>query len=434
MPTLSREALHERAWTEPMPALATAFGVPASALRQACRDADIPAPGRGHWVRLRAGKPVARAALTPRSPAATQWIRLTPRGLTSAQGRLAELAEPPPDPPAFDEPIEAVRARVAERVAHVAFRPTLDRACAAIRPLLAEDAWRRAQKAAVRKQAGWEGPLFDSPFEARRLYLLNSLALGLARAGATLELRDKAARELAARVGTQRVAFTLDAPWALPDLRGDWATRPGPVGPLALKIQPKFVSAGATGDWLDREDATLETQLTDIVVSLLVTAEVQYRAAVVAGHARRIARRAEDAAYLARRRADAERRGDEREIMKADARRERLHAQARDWRTARDIRGFVTEVFAKIDGLQDDGGDLSTWRAWALAEADGLDPARNGSLAPWRAEDDGDIERPCGCGFKCERGCGCGLRMACTCDCGGRDEGDDDGWLCFPGS
>jgi hypothetical protein len=432
MPTLSREALYAQAWAEPMPALAATFGVPASALRQACRDADIPLPGRGHWVRLRAGKPVVQAALPPRGPAMAQQVTITPYGLTTLEARKAELAEPLPDPPVFDEPIESVRARTIMRVGPVAALAGLDRACADVRRLLVADDQRRADKAAHRGAPEWEGPHFDSPFERRRLRLLNSLALAFAKVGARLELRGKTGRDLALRVGTRRLTLTLDAPGAQPTFQGEWTTRPGPAGPLALRIVGGSEADEGPNAWIDRHDAPLEAQLADVVVSMLVVAEVRHRAAEVAGHAHRIAWRARIAADLVERQADAKRRRDEREIMKAKARRKRLFRQARDWRKAQNIRGFVAEVLAEIGEKPHDDSPLAEWRAWALGEADVLDPVAGDALEPWRPEDDDDIERPCGCGFRCERACACGAQMACECDCADEPNQDNEFWLRFP--
>jgi hypothetical protein len=77
-------------------------------------------------------------------------------------------------------------------------------------------------------------------------------------------------------------------------------------------------------------------------------------------------------------------------------------------------------------------GDLVEWRAWALAEAEALDPATRGGPEPWSPDDDDALKRRCGCGFRCERGCGCGLRMARQCDCPGEQDQDDERWLRFP--
>ena len=434
MPTLSREALYAQAWAEPMPALAASFGVPTSALRQACRDADIPLPGRGHWVRLRVGKPVVQAALPPRGPAMAQQVTIRPYGQSSLEERKAELEEPLPDPPVFDEPIESVRARTLVRVGPVTALAGLDRACADVRRLLVADDQRRADKAAHRGAPEWEGPRFDSPFERRRLRLLNSLTFAFAKVGARFELRGKTGRDLAVWVGTWRLTLTLDTPGAQPTFQGEWTTRPGPAGPLALRIVGGSDAEQTPNAWIDRDDAPLEVQLADVVVSMLVAAEVRHRAAEVAGHAHRIAWRAQIAADLVERQADAVRRRDEREVMKAKARRKRLLGQARDWRKARNIRGFVAEVLAQVGGKLDDDSPLAEWRAWALAEADALDPVAGEALEPWRAEDEDDIERPCGCGFRCERPCACGAQMACECECADEPNQDNEFWLHFPAS
>ena len=73
-----------------------------------------------------------------------------------------------------------------------------------------------------------------------------------------------------------------------------------------------------------------------------------------------------------------------------------LLGQARDWRTAADIRGFVAEIMARERQKSDEGSALDTWRVWALAEADAIDPAMR-TLETWSgdsAEDDefGDEE------------------------------------------
>jgi hypothetical protein len=240
MHTLSCEALYARAWAEPMPTLAARLGVGASPLRQACHDAGIPMPGRGHWTRLRAGKPVVQAPLPPRGPAIAQRITLAAPGLDGVDAWRAELASPLPDPPDFDEPIEAVRARTAAQLGPITVQPHLERACAGIRRLLVADDVRRAARKARRASPDGEDPLFDSPFEQRRLRLLNSVAFGLGRVGARLDLGGRTGRELAVLVGRQRVTLTLDAPGAL-SVQGEWNVRPRPEGPLVLKITAKGV-------------------------------------------------------------------------------------------------------------------------------------------------------------------------------------------------
>ena len=91
-------------------------------------------------------------------------------------------------------------------------------------------------------------------------------------------------------------------------------------------------------------------RLTDIVVDVIVAGEAQYRASQISHHAWLIKRRAENEAELVRRHEEAERRRRERELKEQQERRDLLFRQARDWRTAQDIRAFVGDVMSEGGG------------------------------------------------------------------------------------
>jgi len=190
-----------------------------------------------------------------------------------------------------------------------------------------------------------------------------------------LDWSCKQGRKLGAHVGGQRLEVLLDHPDAKPDRWGEWKTRPGPVDVLKLDLPPASKEP-ATLSWADTQDAKLEDQLTEIVVAFAVAAEAHYRQGEVNHHTWLVQRRVDNEAEVLRRRIEAERLAEERRLKAALERRERLFAQAKDWRTARDIRGFVDDVL-NSENLQ----DLSLWASWARAEADALDPVLNGALA-----------------------------------------------------
>ena len=56
--------------------------------------------------------------------------------------------------------------------------------------------------------------------------------------------------------------------------------------------------------------------------------------------------------------------------------RDRLVAQAERWRQAEQIRTYVRAADASPAAA---AGDYAGWRAWALAEADAMDPLKDGS-------------------------------------------------------
>lgn len=395
MPVMTRKALYDAVWCDPVRTVAATLGVSDVGLKKACAKAGVPVPERGYWAKLAAGKAVVRTKLPLRDPGMSNTVTIGKEPYSWRWDPEAELAAPLPESPVFDEPIEEVRARVVKRVGKVAAIRNLDTPWGAIRKLLDEDDRRRAKQAARTWVSSWDDPLFDSPFERRRLRVLNSLAFGLAKSGAKLETRGKEARELLVHVGSQHQAFALDHPSARPTIHGEWKTRPGPVDVLKLEMKSKYDEAGITGLWVDGDAGKLEDRLTDIVISFIVAGEAQYREGEVSHYAWLIKRRADNEAEVIRRRVEAELKARERRLEEERERRELLFAQAQAWRSAQDIRAFVGDVLAGR-GSDDggDGGGFVDWSAWALAEADAIDPVKRG-LAPWRQDngDDKETER-----------------------------------------
>lgn len=82
-----------------------------------------------------------------------------------------------PPPPEFEEAIERVRERIAKTVGKLTvpremriWHPVVDK-------LLKEDEQRRERQRASSYVSSWDAPRFDTPFERRRLRVLNTLVL-----------------------------------------------------------------------------------------------------------------------------------------------------------------------------------------------------------------------------------------------------------------
>lgn len=373
MPVLTREELYDLVWTDPVRTVAARFGVSDVWVKKVCQRANVPVPQRGYWAKLQAGKPVVRVKLPSREPGQSSRTSIGPQVASSWRwDPEAELAEPIPPEPVFPEPIEAVAARVAKRVGKVKLVRDLSEPWGAIRKLLEEDDRRREKQRTETYSFPWNEPLFDSPFERRRLRLLNSLCFGLARSGAKLQIKGKEARELAADVADQSITLTFDHPSAKPDMHGRHKTRTGAADTLRLHIAPKRDAVGYQAIWEDG-GAKLESQLTEIVCAIIVAAEAQYRANSLANHEWLLQRRIENEAEVKRRREEAEKRAREQRLAEENTRRDLLFSQAQAWRTARDIRGFVGEVLAAPVGYEERKA-LEDWAKWALSEADAIDP------------------------------------------------------------
>jgi len=377
MPELTREELYDLVWSEPIRSIAPRFGMSDVGFKKHCVAAHVPVPQRGYWAKHAAGKRVAKVPLPLREPGAAQSFTIGGDRYRWQPDPEKRLAEPIPVEPTFPEALEAVRARVGRRLNKVRFERDLSSPHAGLRKLLETDARRVA---AVQKNAwAWDKPLFESAFERRRLRLLNSLAIGLARLGARLDVSGKTGRDVSVAVGHTAVAIALDHPKAKPNRHGEWEVRDATAAePVQLMIAAKD-GRSPYPVFHDDEDGRLESRLTAIALEIIVAGEAEYRRRQREYHAWLLAQRREWEEQAAKNQAEAERQARERRLAEEKARREQLFAQAQAWRTARDIRGFVAEVLAEPKAAAPD--QLRAWADWALAEADALDPV-NGGLTP----------------------------------------------------
>jgi hypothetical protein len=177
-------------------------------------------------------------------------------------------------------------------------------------------------------------PFFDSPFERRRLRILNNLFLVLTKAGHQPWLGEQA-RNIGVTVGSQKISFTLDHPRARTQANGRMQTPHEAYEILRLEIS-------ATGDsWTDDHSGRIEDRLREIVLKLIVAGEVQYRANVHTAYENACRRRAEMEHRLAEQRAEAARLAREKALKAEAEQRKTLLRMAADHRAAQDIRTFV---------------------------------------------------------------------------------------------
>ena len=89
--SLTREALYELVWSEPMLKVAARFGVSSSYMARVCTLLYVPRPERGYWAKLAVGKAPKQPALPePRPGDPLEWSR---------DGTPPKRARPLPKPP-----------------------------------------------------------------------------------------------------------------------------------------------------------------------------------------------------------------------------------------------------------------------------------------------------------------------------------------------
>jgi len=362
--TLTRQQLYELVWSEPMRNLAAQIGISDVAIAKHCRKCNVPVPPRGYWNKLQAGKNARPIALDPADLGTINRVTLS--GTLTPELRTRIKGEP--GDPGEEESVEVLAERFGTRLGKVTAPRNLSPAHPAIATLLRKDEELR------QKQEGghfpWYAPKFDTPFERRRLRVLNGIFLAVSRIGGNAWTRGEMARELGLHIGNQTISFELDHPAAR---RGRVVAPPTDRNArLVLKLAYDRLPPGITWQWEDKDDCPLENQLAEIIVGL-------------AGAAERLHRQWQEEHRAWQRREQERKEREEKERLELEARREceRLAAiekakvdallkDAADWRKAAEIRAYVEAVSRQASAASND--EFEKWQQWALLEADKLDP------------------------------------------------------------
>ncbi len=316
-----------------------------------------------------------------RPPGMSDEVEIGAGGNTSYGYRTEEdLLAPIGAPPVFYEPIEAVRVRIAETVGHITiphkvltWHPTIDR-------LLKEDEKRREKQLTDRYVMSWEKPVFDSPFERRRLRILNSLFFAVGKMNGRPSVRGREARDIGISFFQQHLQLALDKP-KRPTRRAQRSNADEEASDtrLCLSILKGWGSEEVLATWQDDDVQKLEAHMTDIAVQLILTAEMKYRENVLHGYQWRIQRKAELEEEQRKRKLEAERAEKERQKRIEQARVNRLLRDAAAFQQAGEIRKYVEAVRLRLspDGSSS-AEEIEQWSQWALAQANRIDPAIGG--------------------------------------------------------
>jgi hypothetical protein len=375
---LSRKKLYDLVWSEPMRNLSVRFGISDVALKKTCARAGIPTPNRGYWAKKEAGKETLQAVLPMRPPGMDDEVSIASGGNVSHRyWNKEEILGFVGAPPQFAEPIETVGARIAETVDHVAvphkvrtWHPAIDR-------LLKEDEKRREKQLTDPYPMSWDKPVFDIPFERRRLRVLNSLFLAVAGMNGKPAVHGREAREIRISFFQQHLCLTLDRPkrsnrhaQVLSTTGESSDTR------LCLSILGGFGSETVLASWQDEDARKLEMHMTEVAVQAILTAEIQYRENALRQYQWRVKRKAELEEEQRKRKLEAERAEKERQKRVEQARINRLLRDAAAFQQAGEIRKYVEVIrLAMSRDSSSSIDEVDKWCKWALAQADRIDPA-----------------------------------------------------------
>jgi len=357
--------------------IAKRFEISDVGLAKACRNAEIAVPPRGYWNKQKAGHRVVRANLSPRRPGHSDTVTIGRDRYWYHADRL-EPDEPEPSVPTFDEPIEAVRARVTKSIAQISIKTKLEIVHPAIKAMLDKDEVLREKQ----KTYAWYKPQFDAPSERRRLRILNAVFLALGSQGYGGSLRGEKASEIHAQIGHSSIALALE-PIQVRGKRShdDEATTRKERLRLGLldghdRYQPKIGRVLAE----DAPERPIERAIREIVVDLIVLGEEEYRERQLSHHKWRLEDRARRIAEAKKQKEEAERKERERIAALEKARVDRLLGEAAALHRAEQIRAYVSAVEHRLKQSHGhvEPNSLVRWKDWALTQADKIDPVKSG--------------------------------------------------------
>jgi hypothetical protein len=365
--TFTRQELYDLIWSEPMIKVAAQYGISGNGLAKACRKADIPVPERGYWNRVQAGRKVKRPPLPVAGPNTAIHVTIRPPLPKS------EVPPSPPVPPSVLEKIEAER-RTAMPIAVFA---TLSSPHPIIAAWLEEDRQRQRDRMQDSFFRSHSKPVDGTHLDKRRLRILSALCKGLERRGYTLSVDSTYRRRVQIKAGQEKLDIQLEEQIRQVRRRltdGDLRERGRYFTPNQKWIQEKVATGdlvlkilGASGhgfvaEWHDAVDASLESKLSDVLPQIAGAFEEL--------RLRRV-REAEDQAR--RWKLEEERRLNEMERKREMIRYRRLLSHCGDWRTAAELRAFVTAIVMSplaSTNLE----QFIAWKSWALGHADRIDP------------------------------------------------------------
>jgi len=384
MPVYTRSEFYDLLWSAPASKIAKELGISDVALGKAAKRHGIPAPERGYWAKVAAGKRALKRELPPRGLGQSDAIHVGrdadagPRNSNQADLDIPPLPVPPKP---HDESLEDLHARLKVEIGTVLVPKSLSTPHPVVAKMLDIDAKRTEKYSDTDYRWSHQQPYYASPFEKRRLRLLSAIFKGLSKTGLKFQAKGKDSNEftISAQEGAS-VTFRLDHPLKTDSRDGFSATsKPDRPASEPLKLEIEWWSRATPTfrhEWQDTNNKKIEEAVTDIVVTLALSVEAAYRQWQIDSHQRAI-----DYRNFAIQRKEEQRLEEikKREAAEEADRQARLHkllSDATAYRLAQDIRSYA-EAVAEANSRSESPvppEEMVAWRECALRCADEVDP------------------------------------------------------------
>ncbi len=384
MPVYTRSEFYDLLWSAPASKLAKDLGISDVALGKAAKRHGIPAPERGYWAKVAAGKRARKKELPPRGLGQSESIHVGREEVRSQSSTTNPGQDIPPLPTPlnlYDESLDELLARLRATIGTVNVPKSLSNPHSAVAKMLEIDAKRTEKFAGSDYRWSHEQPYYASPFEKRRLRILSAIFKAVATTGLSLSAKGKNADEfhVFAHEGTS-ISFRLDHPKQTSPRVSYFSTskpdRPA-SDPLKLEIRWHWRSTPPfRSQWQDHKGKLIEDELSEISATLAVAVEAAHREWKSEDYQYRVQLH-ERAVRLAEEKRLREIRDNEAKIKaERQGRILKLLDDSEAFRMAEDIRRYVAAVI-QADAQSPSPAspdEIAAWRDSALACADDIDP------------------------------------------------------------
>ncbi|MCO7470496.1 hypothetical protein NJG16_10505 [Stenotrophomonas maltophilia] len=384
MPAYTRSEFYNLLWSAPASKIAKDLGISDVALGKVAKRHGIPAPERGYWAKVAAGKHALKRKLPPRGLGQSDFVRVGREEIPSQRAAATPDPDIPPMPGPLkihDESLDDLLARLKTEIGTVTIPKSLSSPHPAVARMLAIDAKRIEKISQADYPWSSDQPYYTSPYEKRRLRLLSAIFKGISKTGLSCQAKGKDANEFTvfASEGSS-VTFRLDHPKKTDSRSSYFATskadRPA-SDPLKLEIFWYFRTAAPfRREWQDSKASQIEDSVSEIAATLAFAVEATHRQGAVQSHELAVEMHTGAVRRQEEKRLQAIRDREAAEEADREARLHKLLADATAYRLAQDIRSYaeaVTEANSRSESPVPPEL-MVAWRESALRCADEVDP------------------------------------------------------------
>lgn len=366
----SRQELFDQVWTVPARTIANEHGISEVAFAKYCQEHSIPVPPRGHWAKAENDR-MKQPDLPRRGIGMPEFLEGGRKWSTRNDGVPENLEEVDLGPtPEFAESEEKLFQRMKGLVGAVPIPTTTTKLHTQLVRLINEDEARK------RGADRYNGPLFTSPFERRRLRFLSGIFQALARFDVRIAARGKNPADFEIRVGDQHSSLTADYKGA--QRYSSWMSSFSKEVPAT---EPMTVAIWSHRDgelfrkWEDRPNDPVEGSAFEIVAAILAYAELRYRQRELWRYEWLTERQTSLRQERVRKIEEARQAEIKATAEEKKARVDQLLAESEAYRKAQEIRSYVATIQAERkarSGSEDIR--FQDWVSFALGVADSIDP------------------------------------------------------------